>query len=192
MKSNKLNEPKATCKTCGGTVPNHVPSVLDAEGVGHPAHATGGTPKPVESYDPPTNKAQSSYFPNISEACNSEFHGSCSDHPCNCVCHKDELDEVLAQYILPASQHNGVDKRAEAKAAINQIIANQVAEQTEIRLMQARANIFTQFNHAMQLQALSATPPEGARFRTPLEELVIILERELPLATLKAGGKDNG
>lgn len=28
----------ATCKTCGGTLPNHKPSQLDAQGIGHTDH----------------------------------------------------------------------------------------------------------------------------------------------------------
>lgn len=32
------------------------------------------------------------------------------------------IDEILAQYIMPAHMHNGIDKRAEAKAAIQSLI----------------------------------------------------------------------
>lgn len=37
-----------------------------------------------------------------------------------------ELDEILAEYIMPAHQHNGIDKRAEAKQAILYLIDKRV------------------------------------------------------------------
>lgn len=30
---------RGTCKTCGAETPNHVPSYLDKQGIGHPDHA---------------------------------------------------------------------------------------------------------------------------------------------------------
>src|ERR1044072_9448952 len=41
---------RATCKTCGGTVPNHNPSSLDPNGVGHPGHKipSGGFFTPMD------------------------------------------------------------------------------------------------------------------------------------------------
>lgn len=38
MTSPKDPQSGATCKTCGGTVPNHKPSILDRHGAGHPDH----------------------------------------------------------------------------------------------------------------------------------------------------------
>lgn len=29
---------KAICRTCGGETPNHIPSILDKDGIGNPAH----------------------------------------------------------------------------------------------------------------------------------------------------------
>lgn len=31
-------EGEALCKTCGGEIPNHRPSMLDRDGIGNPAH----------------------------------------------------------------------------------------------------------------------------------------------------------
>ena len=35
----------------------------------------------------------------------------------------DELDEIIATYIMPAHQHNGIDNREKAKTAILQWVA---------------------------------------------------------------------
>lgn len=64
----------------------------------------------------------------------------------------------------------------EAKAKINRLIVQ--------KQLQIKANVWQQFKDAMMKQDLSGRPPKGARFRTPLEELTVILEREIPLAEL--------
>lgn len=50
--------------------------------------------------------------------------------------------------------------------------------------LQLKANVWVQFKTAMLAQELSPTPIKGTRFRTPLEELTIILEHEVPTADL--------
>lgn len=60
---------KATCKTCGATVPNHVPSPLDKDGVGAPGHK-------MEQ-----GKANSEL-----EALLTEFLGEYHDHKCVSNC----------------------------------------------------------------------------------------------------------
>jgi len=72
---------------------------------------------------------------------------------------------------------DGIEEvKAETTAKINRLIA--------VEKLQIKANVWQQFKDAMMKQELSARPPEGARFRTPLEELTLILEREIPLSAL--------
>ena len=52
--------------------------------------------------------------------------------------------------------------------------------------LQMKVNIWQQFKTQMDLQSLSTPPTDGSRFRTPLEELTIILENQVPLAELEA------
>lgn len=56
-----------------------------------------------------------------------------------------------------------------------------IQKREQSKLAQIKANIFTNFKIAMLEQDVSSPAPEGTRFRTPLEELSIILEREIPL-----------
>lgn len=42
---------------------------------------------------------------------------------------EDELDKIIASYIMPASMHNGIDKRAEARV---DILAYTIAEKVKM------------------------------------------------------------
>ncbi len=76
------------------------------------------------------------------------------------------------------------EARSEALSAAKQAINNYINSRVIIAKQQMKANVFMQFKVAMTAQDLSARPLEGARFRTPLEELSLILEHEAPLSEL--------
>jgi hypothetical protein len=66
------------------------------------------------------------------------------------------------------------------------LIDQYVHQKTIEARMQMKVNVWQQFKTQMDLQSLSTLPTDGSRFRTPLEELTIILENQVPLAEFQA------
>lgn len=63
-------------------------------------------------------------------------------------------------------------------------IQSHIDKAVRVARAQLKVNVWTRFKMAMAAQDLSPRPIEGARFRTPLEELTLILEREVPINEL--------
>lgn len=96
----------ATCKTCGGTVPNHVPSILDPQGIGHPNHSVeaqdihkGETSRANDDPSEQQAKSATSGLDEILDNCHST-HCRVNVDPENCICNIAEAKaKIEADYI---------------------------------------------------------------------------------------------
>lgn len=89
------------------------------------------------------------------------------------------LDDIYGKNVPPNAYASPEGRITKGDAKVY------IADELRKARMQLKLNVFAQFKDVMMKQELSARPPEGIRFRTPLEELTIILEREVPLSELK-------
>ena len=134
------------------------------------------------------------------ECFNPEHITNCNGSYKDCATPSDPVEELVSELMLkvsgiikkhgnptvhPPEMNKELDAAYyEAKAKINRLLV-------EARL-QLKLNVWQQFKDTLDRQELSARPPEGARFRTPLEELTLILEREVPLSELNNQLKEGG
>jgi len=83
------------------------------------------------------------------------------------------MTEAKAPPIRFVYKYNNKAKQSILTYIKDHYTANEDVEKSELQLLM---NIWTQYKVAMMAQEVSTRPPEGARFRTPLEELTVIIE----------------
>lgn len=98
-----------------------------------------------------------------------------------------KMDEIVGTFIslkFDIDTDEFSDGTLERWNDMKQQLLSLLEEEKIIIKQQMKANVWTKFKLEMAKQDLSARPPKGTRFRTPLEELTLILEQEAPLNDL--------
>jgi hypothetical protein len=91
-----------------------------------------------------------------------------------------DIRETIEAFI--SDYQNSDDNWLKLRESVVSLVDSQILQAR----LQMKVNIWQQFKTQMDLQSLSTPPTDGSRFRTPLEELTIILENQVPLAELEA------